>query len=161
MQTLYKVLRIHRRLPRSFVSPMVKGLRLPEDPGRTRQVTIEDVKKLVSAARLSNNRKLPAMIAVACTTGLRKGAIQAITWGDVDLKTRTIDVSRTKNGTPTRSVLPDWAAAELARIRPLILRRRCWCLVSRTSGPLWMKLLNRSERRSARTILLSMRCLTK
>lgn len=118
MGTLYKLLRVHRRLPRSFVSPTFRGLRLPEAQGRTVQVTIEDVKKLVNAARLSSNRKLAAMIAVGCTTGLRKGAIQALTWGNVDLKTRTIDVERTKNGTPTRAMLPQWAATELARIRP-------------------------------------------
>lgn len=116
--TLYKLLRTHRRLPRSFVSPMVKGLRLPEESGRTVQVTIEDVKKLVDAARLSRYRKLSALIAVACTTGLRKGALQSIVWGEVDLKSRCIDVQRTKNGTPTRAMLPQWAATELARIRP-------------------------------------------
>lgn len=116
--TLYKLLRTNRRLPRSHVSPLVRGMRLPEEAGRTLQVTIADVHKLVAAARLSNNRKLPALIAVACTTGLRKGAIQSIAWGDVDLKQRCIDVGRTKNGTPTRAMLPAWAATELGRIRP-------------------------------------------
>jgi integrase len=116
--SMYKLLRLHRRLPRSFVSPIVKGLLLPLPQGRTLQVTIEDVHKLVAAARLSNNRKLSALLAVACTTGLRKGSLQSISWGDVDLKERTIDVGRTKNGTPCRSLLPRWAATELNRIRP-------------------------------------------
>lgn len=116
--TMYKLLRTHRRLPRSFVSPVVKGLLLPQSEGRTLQVSLADVHKLVAAARLGPNLKLPALIAVACTTGLRKGSLQAITWKDVDLRGRTIDVARTKNGTPTRSVMPVWAAAELTRIKP-------------------------------------------
>jgi integrase len=119
LATMYKLLRLHRQLPRSFVSPIVRGLKLPEAPGRTLQVTLDDVRKLVAAARLSNNRKLPALIAVACTTGLRKGSIQDLVWGAVDLRIRTLDVPSTKNGTPTRSVLPQWVAAELARIRPV------------------------------------------
>jgi len=116
--TMYKILRLNRHVPRSFQAPSMKGLRLPEEPGRTLQVTIADVKRLVDAARLSRNRKLSALIAVACTTGLRRSSIQALTWGDVDLKARTIDVARTKNGAPTRSVLPQWAATELSRIKP-------------------------------------------
>lgn len=116
--SMYKLLKLHRRLPRSFASPIVKGLMLPLPQGRTLQVSIGDVQKLVHAARLSSNRKLAALVAVACTTGLRKSNIQQITWGDVDLKARTIDVRTTKNGTSTRSVLPAWAASELARIRP-------------------------------------------
>lgn len=118
LATMLKLLRFHRRIPRSFASPIVKGLKLPEGQGRTLQVSIGDVRRLVDAARLTRNRKLPAFIAVASTTGLRKGSLQSLTWGAVDLKARTLDIATTKNGTPTRSVLPTWAAAELARIRP-------------------------------------------
>jgi len=116
--TMYKVLKLHRRLPRSFVSPVIRGLMMPLPQGKTLTVSITDVVRLVDAARLSSNRKLPALIAVACTTGLRKSNIQQITWGSVDLKTRVIDVAKTKNGTPMRSVLPVWACKELSRIRP-------------------------------------------
>jgi integrase len=118
LATMFKLLRFHRRIPRSFTSPIVKGLKLPEGQGRTLQVSITDVRRLVDAARLTRNLKLPAFIAIASTTGLRKGSLQGLTWGAVDLKARTIDVATTKNGTPTRSVFPTWAAAELARIRP-------------------------------------------
>jgi integrase len=116
--TMYKLLKTHRQIPRAFQAPSFKGLRLPEDNSRTVQVTLEDVRRLVDAARLTKNRKLPALVAVACTTGLRKGSLLGLTWGDVDLAKRTLDVARTKNGTPVRSVLPHWACAELARIKP-------------------------------------------
>lgn len=118
LATMYKLLRMHRRLPRTFVSPLARDMKLPEGPGRTVKVTIEDVHRLVDSARLSRNRKLPALIAVACTTGLRLGSLQALTWGDVDLRARTIDVATTKNGLPTRSIFPLWVGAELTRIRP-------------------------------------------
>lgn len=117
--SLYKLLRTHRHLPRSFVAPSFKDLRLPEDNTRTVQVTISDVHRLIDAARLSRNHRLPALIAVGATTGLRKGSLQGLLWRDVDLKKRVIDVARTKNGLPVRSVMPQWAAVELARIRPL------------------------------------------
>jgi integrase len=116
--SMYKLLRMHRRLPRSYVSPVVRGMLLPLNNAKTLQVSLADVQRLVAAARLSNNRKLPALVSVACTTGLRKGSLQALRWGAVDLKARTLDVGRTKNGTPVRSVLPPWAAVELSRIRP-------------------------------------------
>ncbi len=118
LATMLKLLKLHRQLPRSFASPIVKGLKLPEGPGRTLQVTIADVHKLIDAARLTRNKKLSAFIAVAATTGLRKGSLQGLSWGQVDLKARTIDVAMTKNGTPMRSVFPVWVATELARIRP-------------------------------------------
>jgi integrase len=57
-------------------------------------------------------------VAVACTTGWRKGSFDALRWGDVDLHVGHIDTARTKNGTPHRAPLLPWVVAELARIRP-------------------------------------------
>lgn len=116
--TMFKLLKVARRLPRGFITPTQRVGRLPEGEGRTLTVSVDDVKRLIAAARVSRNKKLAAIIAVACTSGLRLGALQAIKWGDIDLKARMIDVARTKNGRPTRSMLPPWAVAELQRIRP-------------------------------------------
>ena len=112
----YKILDQHRKL--KFESPLKGIARRPEAPGRNLSITVDQVRKLINVARLSKQRKLSALIAVACTSGLRMGNIQALTWGDVDLKHGLIDVARTKNGTPQRSVLPPWAIAEVARIKP-------------------------------------------
>lgn len=114
----YKLLKLHRLLPRSFTSPIVRGMLLPLYNARTLQVSLEDVHRLVAAARGSQNRRLAALIAVACTTGLRRGNIVGLRWKDVDLERRTIDVARTKNGTPMRSVMPLWVSAELTVIAP-------------------------------------------
>jgi integrase len=116
--TMYLVLATARRLPRGLVSPAKGVKKLPEGEARTLTVSVADVRRLVACARLSRNRKLAALIAVGCTTGLRMGSMQSITWGDVDIDAGHIDVHTTKNGRPTRSVLPPWAIAELARIRP-------------------------------------------
>ena len=121
LATLFKQLKQSRYLPRSFVSPIVRGTKLPEPAGRTLQVSLDDVHALIAGARLTRNYKLPALIAVACTTGLRKGNLQSLTWGQIDLQQGYVDVPVTKNGAPTRSVLPPWVIKELLRIKPMLV----------------------------------------
>ena len=90
----YKILDQERKL--KFESPL-KGIpRRPEAPGRNLSITVDQVRKLINVSRLSKQRKLSALIAVACTSGLRMGNIKALTWADVDLKHGLIDVARTK-----------------------------------------------------------------
>lgn len=122
--TMYKLLKQSRYLPRNFVSPIVRGTKLPEGPGKTLQVCLEDVHKLIAGARLTRNLKLPALVAVGCTSGLRKGNLQSMTWDQIDLTKGLIDVPTTKNGAPVRSVLPRWALQELLRIKPAVLNGR-------------------------------------
>jgi hypothetical protein len=43
--SMYKLLKTHRRLPRSYVVPSMKGLRLPEGKGRTLTVSLADVSR--------------------------------------------------------------------------------------------------------------------
>lgn len=117
--TMFKDLRRMRLLPRGFVNPIRGVQRQPEGPGRTLNVTVDDVKRLIDACRVSRNRKLAAMTAFACTTGWRRGSIQALRWGDLNLDARTADTQRTKNGTPHRTVLLPWVVTELKNIRPL------------------------------------------
>jgi integrase len=116
--TVFRDLRRMRLLPRGFASPMRGVTRLEEGPGRTLTVTVDDVKRLVAAARVSRNTKLAALIAMACTTGWRKGTLQDLRWGAVDLKAGIADTVRTKNGTPHRTPLLPWVVDELRRIKP-------------------------------------------
>jgi integrase len=116
--TMYKELRRLRVTPRGFVSP-TKGVERPSGgTPRTLDVTLDDVKKLIAACRLSRNKKLAAITAMACTTGWRVGNLQALKWRDIDLKAGFADAQRTKNGTPHRCVLLPWVVAEIARIKP-------------------------------------------
>ena len=57
---------------------------------------------------------LPALIQMAVETGMRRGELLSLRWSDVDLKARTVLVSRTKNGHPRRV--------------PLFLNMRCQTL---------------------------------
>lgn len=116
--TLFKEMKRRRMLPRGFVNPMRGVGRMGEGPGRTVTVTVEDVKRLVAACRVSRNRKLAARVAMACTTGWRLSSLQALRWQDIDLKAGFADTERTKNGTPHRTPLLPWVVDELKRIRP-------------------------------------------
>lgn len=116
--SVFKRLLKARKLPYSFNSPMKGCTRMEEGDGRTLQVTIKDVQRLVACARVSRNRKLSAMVAFACTTGWRKGTIQSVRWGDIDLTDGIADTSKTKNGTPHRAVLLPWVVEELVRMKP-------------------------------------------
>lgn len=91
--------------------------RQQEAQGRTLTVTLDDVRRLVAACRVSRNRKLAALVAMACTTGWRLGSLQGLTWGALNLKEGHADTKRTKNG----YAAPDALAAmgrELRRIKP-------------------------------------------
>ena len=116
--TVFKDLRRLRLLPRGFSSPLRGVGRQPEGAGRTLSVTVEDVRRLIAACHVSRYRKLAAVTAMACTTGWRLGALQGLRWKDLDLKSGTADVERTKNGRPHRTPLLPWVIEELKRIRP-------------------------------------------
>lgn len=116
--TLFKQLKKRRLLPRGFVSPMRGVGRLEEGAGRTVEVTIEDVKRLIACCRISRNRYLAAITAMACTTGWRRGTLVGLKWGQVNLKEGFADTARTKNGTPHRTPLLPWVVDELRRIQP-------------------------------------------
>lgn len=116
--TMYRDLRRLRVTPRGFVSPTRGVERSQGDTHRTVQVSVKDVQHLLAACRLSRNRKLAAIVAMACTTGWRLGNLQALRWRDLDLSAGFADTQRTKNGTPHRAVLLPWVLDELKRIEP-------------------------------------------
>jgi integrase len=115
--TVFKELKRRRLLPRGFVSPMRGVARMEEGAGRTLAVTLDDVRRLVAACRVSRNRKLASLVAMACTTGWRKGTLQSLTWGQINLTEGFADTPRTKNGTPHRTPILPWVVKELARIK--------------------------------------------
>lgn len=116
--TIFKELKRRRLLPRGFISPMRGVSRMEEGTGRTLTVSTDDVKRLVAACRVSRNRKLAAIVAMACTTGWRKGTLQNMTWGQINLVDGYADTPRTKNGTAHRTPLLPWVIKELTRIKP-------------------------------------------
>lgn len=116
--SVWRVAHQNGYLRAKFTSP-TRGLsRLPEGPGRVINVSIEDVRRLISAARLSRNRKLGAWVAFACTTGWRRSNIERMAWGDLDLVKGRAAAGTTKNGSPHWVPLLPWVCDELKRIRP-------------------------------------------
>lgn len=116
--TLFRDLRRLRVTPRGFVSPTRGVERTSGDNARTVTISVEQVRTLVAACRLTRSRKLAAITAMACTTGWRLGSLQGLRWRDLDLQSGHADVARTKNGTPHRTVLLPWVLDELKRIQP-------------------------------------------
>lgn len=107
------------RLVRRDLPPPTAGIeKLSKTTYHDRFFTREQVERLVIIARVTDTRwrKLPALIVLAYTTGLRKGALMALRWRDIDFERRTIHVARTKNDDPHMAILTDWAANELERL---------------------------------------------
>ncbi|MCK7578685.1 MAG: site-specific integrase [Chromatiales bacterium] len=118
LQSIFKYARRLRLLPRTHVPP-TKGLeRAPEPPDPNRYLRPEEVERLIAVARVLDQRwgKLPALILVAFHTGLRLGNLMGLRWSDVDLRARTVTVTKTKNGQPMVSALSSRAAAALAKL---------------------------------------------
>lgn len=85
MQSCIRFARQKRLLPRGWVSPFQDIPQHPENPGRVRFLTPEEEQRLMDAARLQSWVLLPLLIRLAIVTGLRRGALVDLRWGDVQL----------------------------------------------------------------------------
>ena len=115
---MYKFARANRMVPREFVPPTHGLSKMAETVYHDRYFKREDVEKFIKMARVTdlNWRKLPALVTVAYSTGLRKGNLMRLRWKDIDFQQMSIYVGRTKNGDPIYSPLTDQAADELLRM---------------------------------------------
>jgi integrase len=92
--------RKRRLLPRGHVSAISGVEKMRESEGRLVYLTEEQIDKVIACAAMARWRKLPALIRMAFTTGLRLGALQGLRWRDIDLANGRAFVERTKNGRP-------------------------------------------------------------
>ena len=115
---LYRYARQHRLVPRDFTPPTSGMSKYSETVHHDRYFSKEQVETLVKVARVTdlNWRKLPALVTLAYTTGLRKSNLMGLKWRDIDFEGMTIFVGRTKNGDPMLSSLTPNAADELLRM---------------------------------------------
>jgi integrase len=111
--TLFKFAKKQRLLPRSWVSPLKSIDKEPESEGRFDCYSADEIERLIKAARVGRWTKLPALITMAFQTGLRRGALQGLRWRDIDLKSGTASVGRTKNGRPIVATLTARVIEEL------------------------------------------------
>lgn len=119
LQSCIRFARRKRLLPRGWVSPFQDIPQHPENPGKVRFLTPEEEQRLMDAARLQQWVLLPLLIRLAIVTGLRRGALLDLRWGDVHLDDAAphVAVQRTKNGDPHISPITADLVAEFRRMR--------------------------------------------
>jgi integrase len=77
----------------------VRSIRLPSvSNARDRRLDPEEEARLLDVLRLSLNKWALPIVQIALETAMRQGEILSLTWKDVDLKRRVIQLSKTKNG---------------------------------------------------------------
>ena len=111
---LYRHARRLRLIPRTHLSPLTGLERAPEPIDPNRYLRVEDVERLITVARVLDRRwgRLPVLIRLAFTTGIRRGNLQALRWADVDLDAKTVTVLKTKNGRPHVAPLTEQVVTE-------------------------------------------------
>lgn len=84
-------------------NPVAKVRKPPNNPGRTRFLTRDEQAELIKACKAQTwNSDLYCVVLIALNSGLRLSEIQTLTWRQVDLDTRLVDLWKTKNGKPRR-----------------------------------------------------------
>ena len=141
------------------ISPARDVARAKEPDGRVRYLTPEEREKLLNGAHETVESKdgrrwtvhhkpgaaLRSYIVAALQTGARRAELLRLTWGDVDMKRRTVTFRKTKNGRdrtvpmtetlremvqalprpldPTTRVLPDYEPLALTRAFTRLVKR--------------------------------------
>jgi integrase len=94
--TLRAILRRHRLW--AEMQPDVKMLTVRDDVGRA--LTTQEEEKLLASCGRSRSRGLLPVVTLALNTGMRRGEIQALTWGRIDFLNErlTVGMSKTEAG---------------------------------------------------------------
>lgn len=93
-----------RKVPKGWVNPCRGIQRRKEHEGVVRFLDDEERGRLLAACRVSSWPRLYPLVLMALTTGARRGELERLMWGDLDLRRATAVVNVTKNGSP--KVLP-------------------------------------------------------
>jgi len=104
-----------RITPKGWTNPC-RGVELqPEDNKRVRFLTDPERTALLVAARASKWDKLYLLVLLAATCGARRGELEGLRWGDIDLEHGEAAVALTKNGQPRQLVLVPAVIEELRK----------------------------------------------
>lgn len=119
LQSAIRFAKQKRLLPRGWISPFKDIPQHPENPGKVRFLSVEEEQRLMDAARLQSWVLLPLLIRLAIVTGLRRGALLGLRWGDVilDGEAPHVAVERTKNGDSHISPITPDLVAEFRRMK--------------------------------------------
>lgn len=88
-----------------------------ENNGRTRYLTSEELPKLLQCSKSSEWDRLYLLILMAITTGARRTELVTLSWSDIDMKSRTAKLDRTKNGESRILTLTPDVITELMKFR--------------------------------------------
>lgn len=116
--SLVKFARKHRRVPRGWISPLADLPMHKESPGKLRYLSEEEETRLMAAAALQVWPLLPLLIRMGIVTGMRKGSLVGLTWGDINFTAATAQVERTKSGAAHMAPLTPDVVAALKAVRP-------------------------------------------
>ncbi len=103
-------------------SPIKKVKSLKEPEGRVRFLSDDERARLLDACQQSKSKPLYLCVVMAISTGMRKTELMSLKWRDVDLKTGSIILHKTKNGEKRRVYLSGYGLDllnEYAKIRRL------------------------------------------
>ena len=100
--TLRALLRRHRLW--ANLQPDVKMLPVRDGVGKA--LSGDEEEKLLTACAASRSRALHPAVTLALHTGMRRGEIQSLTWGQVDLKGRWLTVGHSKTDAGRGRAIP-------------------------------------------------------
>jgi integrase len=109
---------IKRRVaPAGFVHPCRAVERRTENNERTRFLSDDERRRLLSACKESTWPRLYALVLMALTTGARKGELMGLRWADIGFERAEARVAMTKNGEPRVLPLVPAVLIELQRFK--------------------------------------------
>jgi integrase len=92
----------------------IKGIkRMPPSQGRTKRIEKQVEGVLLNCCEKLGYRLLASIIKFAIQTGMRRGELMGLHWGDIDLTNRKAYLHQTKNGEPRQVPLTRQAIAAL------------------------------------------------
>jgi integrase len=93
-------------------------LLLTEPRGRARYLTDDELSKVLDAAK-DHSAVMHAAVLVSLATGVRQGELLRMTWSDVDLDRKRVQILETKNDQPRAVHLPAVAVEALKALKKL------------------------------------------
>ncbi|MDT8440648.1 MAG: site-specific integrase [Desulfuromonadales bacterium] len=78
-------------------NPVSKVRKPKEPPGRVRYLSPEEIRTLLEACKSISEDQLYVIVVLAISTGMRRGEILGIRWGDIDFDRGQVVLHKTKN----------------------------------------------------------------
>ena len=100
------------------VNPVDQIKKPPSPKARERRLNDGEYERLEAASKLTQNPHIWPIIVFAIETGMRRGEILGLSWGNIDLKRRTAFLPLTKNGSSREVPLSSKAVSVLQQQRP-------------------------------------------